>query len=321
MMSNGVGDLWAWAFDDEEPDGVPPWEEPERWYESLADDLGRGDWRDDEEWWGPERSFRSGGGDLGRLTQITVIRGHVVDVQTRPVSGSGYECAALELGAGAPPVAPLPPPPPLPAAHEQQLAWLEWVAGGAKQLAALHDRPLSSGPEDVAYALGDPRPESLVGRSAGDRLTVMARRIREVGPAHLGVEGTLVACRILERVVASRPSLLGVLTDDVAAASALIAAGRGNGLVGQGRATSAKALGEACGLTTAPTQRARSFADAVAGATVSWPRDMGYGRGPDVFLLRLPDLLISEFRRELIGLRTIALALRESADRQHRAAG
>lgn len=116
--------------------------------------------------------------------------------------------------------------------------------------------------------------------------------------------------------MAARPSLLTAMTNEATAAAALIAAGRGNGLVGQGRATSAKAIGEACGLPSAPSQRARSFADAVAGATLTWPVGMGYTRGPDVFLLRSPDLLVSEFRRELIRVRTTALTLRESAAQQ-----
>lgn len=215
-----------------------------------------------------------------------------------------------------------PPPPPEPAAHEKQLAWLEWVVGGAQELAALDVVPLLAGPQDVDPPLGQSLGDGLDGRLLGDR-HLRARRlrsivdlVREVGPAHLGSEGTLSASRIAVRAVAARPSLLTAMTNEATAAAALIAAGRGNGLVGQGRATSAKAIGEACGLPSAPSQRARSFADAVAGATLTWPVGMGYTRGPDVFLLRSPDLLVSEFRRELIRVRTTALTLRESAAQQ-----
>lgn len=118
---------------------------------------------DDEDltWLGPDEDefddeyddegFDPGGGDLGDLVQLMVIGNRVVDVVRRPVRGSGYECAALELrypapGARSPDVPRLRVgrPPTVPG-HELELAWLTRLVGGATVLESLDTTPPSVG--------------------------------------------------------------------------------------------------------------------------------------------------------------------------------
>ena len=61
----------------------------------------------------------------------------------RPVAGSDYERAALELRDRGLLREPAPPAPaPVPPPHEQQLAWLERIVGGVEVLQSLGTDPL-----------------------------------------------------------------------------------------------------------------------------------------------------------------------------------
>ncbi|MDN5717940.1 MAG: hypothetical protein L0G89_11980, partial [Janibacter sp.] len=110
------------------PEGLPSG--PGRWVARDDDHDGVGEYDAYEP--GPPRE------GVGELTQIVVLRGRVIDVTHEPVSGSGYECAAMEMER----VHPSPPPrveritvrePP----HEAMVDWLERVVGGEEALDAL----------------------------------------------------------------------------------------------------------------------------------------------------------------------------------------
>ena len=84
-----------------------------------------------------------GGTRLGELTQVVLIGDQLVDVVRRPVAGSDYERAALELRDRGLLREPAPPAPaPVPPPHEQQLAWLERIVGGVEVLQSLGTDPL-----------------------------------------------------------------------------------------------------------------------------------------------------------------------------------
>lgn len=241
--------------------------------------------------------------DLGELTRITVFKDRVLDVERRPVEGSGYERVAIDLGAGRPVAPPPPPPVPQPPPHEQQLVWLERLAGGAEQLATLDDEPLQS---DEVFDL------SGLNFPMERRLRRILDRIEEWAPALIGPEGTIVARRIAVRAVMAQATVLGSPERDGAAPGQIIhAAGKGNDLVGPTKFVLAKEIQAVTGLTASPAQRSRAFADAVSGQGLEWPRHMSYRSGPEVFVLGSPDLLVSAFRRQLIRTRDHALRLRE----------
>ena len=65
---------WLYGVDGGLQGSLPPWE-ADLWDDGIAP---------------PSRGY-------GSLTELVLINGEVVDSRSRPVAGSGYECAALEL--------------------------------------------------------------------------------------------------------------------------------------------------------------------------------------------------------------------------------
>jgi hypothetical protein len=235
-----------------------------------------------------------------QLTQVVVIGDRVVDGVRRSALGSEYECAALEIDDERRRHR-VPPPPPEPAGHEKQLDWLARIVGGADVLESLGTDPLPAEPLDVSSVSGHLR----------DRVAALDARVTEVVPRLLGDEALTAARRLLVRAVATEP---GVLTrsdrDDVAAGAVVWAVGRGNDLVGSNRPVRSTAVSEAVGLRSSPAQRGEAFARAAGGGSVApwW-----YHRvEPDVVALGDPGLLLSRFRRRLVSLRDLGLALRRA---------
>jgi hypothetical protein len=242
------------------------------------------------------------GGGLGHLTQLVLIGDQVVDVVRQPVSGSGYECAALELQDRGLLRPPAPSPPPVPPGYEQQLAWLARIVGGAEALAALGVTPLD--PEELCLD-GVPPP-------LRERVRDIDVRLEQWAPVLLGDEGLTASRRLLTRAVAREPALLRGDRDDVATGAVLWAVAKGNDLVGTNRPVRASVIAEVCGLVSTPSTRGAAFAHAVGGSG-----DMRHGRPlwmydarPSVIPLGSPELLLSRFRRALVAVRDIAVALR-----------
>ncbi len=209
-----------------------------------------------------ERHREHGHTGLGDLTQVILVGDQVLDVvpcARRPVAGSGYECATLELrDRGL--LRPQPPaPPPVPPGYEQQLAWLARIVGGEEALGALGVEPLE--PEELC--LDDVRP------SLRDRVRGIDVRLEQWAPVLLGDEGQPAARRLLTRAVAAEPALLRSDRDDVATGAVLWAVAKGNDLVGTNRPVRASVIQEVCGL--------------VSDAVVTWQRlrPCRVGRGRD----------------------------------------
>lgn len=254
-------------------------------------------------WYPDEGAYGYAG--LGELTRVVLAGDQVVDVAREPVSGSGYECAVLELldrGLLRPP---RPAPPPVPPGYEQQLAWLARIVGGDDALGALDVEPLEP---DAELCLDDVRP------SLRDRVRSIDVRLEQWAPVLLGDEGHTATRRLLTRAVALEPALLRSDRDDVATGAVLWAVAKGNDLVGPNRPVRASVIQEVCGLASTPSARGSAFAHAVSGGG-----EMRHGRPvwmydtrPSVVPLGSPDLLLSRFRRTLVALRDISMALRAS---------
>jgi hypothetical protein len=236
---------------------------------------------------------------LGKLTVLVMMDDQVVDVLQRSVQGSGYECAALELGRGKPEPVEVPPPPPEPPRHERELGWLARLVGGHDVLDHLSVDPL---PADEPLEL-----VAVSGR-VRERVQVISDQVDDVA-ARLFDDEVRTACRrLLVRAVAAEPGLLREPSrDEVVPAAVLWAVGKANDLLGPGRQMPVSAVTALCGLKSAPTERGKAFAHAVAG-----PRGVAFGRyqygvAPDVLELGSADLLVSRFRGQLVRLRDLAL--------------
>ena len=270
------------------------------WRDSLRtgwQDDGYGLLEEDEERY-------AAGPDLGRLTMVVLIDDEVVDVVRKPVQGTGYECAALELGRGQLPKPAYQPPPPQPPRHERELAWLARLVGGVTQLAELHGEPLPDEPLDL-----DGVPAQL-----RERVRVIGDRADDVAERLFGAEVRTACRRLLVRAVAAEPGLLrDRARDETAPAAVLWAVAKANDLVGSGRQMPVSAIHSLCGLKSTPSERGRAFAHAVAG-----PGDPGfdpwrYPSSSQVLELGAADLLTSRFRGHLIRRRDLAEAERRAA--------
>ena len=283
----------------EEPGGDPGPYGLDPPYDRYADDAAYGDAR-----YGRTEQGERG---LGDLAKVVLIGDQVVDVVREPVSGSGYECAALELrdrgllrGAAPPPP---PPPAPVPAPHERTLAWLARIVGGDDALAALGVSPL----EPVELCLDGIR-EDLHERVRG-----IDARLQQWAPVLLGDEGPAATRLLLTRAVSSEPGLLMRSDrDDVATGAVLWAVARGNDLVGSNRPVRVGVIQQVCGLSSSPAGRGGSFAHAVGGdGSTRYGRPLWmFDAQPAVIPLGSPDLLVARFRRRLVLMRDLALGLR-----------
>lgn len=238
---------------------------------------------------------------LGDLLEVIIIDDNVVDVRRRTVSGTGYECAALELGRGRPRVAPLPPSPPRPSEHEQVLTWLSLLVGGEEQLMVLDAESLPDDPLDASQHSAEVR----------RRLERADRELTRVTGLVLGAEVRTAARRLLVRAVEAQPSLLrGAASEQRLACAALTAVAKANDLVGQGRIVPTSLLRTLFDLKSAPNDLVTSLTRAVAPQNAflrGWERP-----ALDVMVLGSADFLVGPFRQAILTTRDAALRLRDA---------
>lgn len=276
----------------------------ERWLQGLdggllepEDDWGTDPWLDGM----PPRGGRSGGSrDLGTVTEVVLIDGHVVDSVSRPVSGSGYECAALEL---AHPHDRAPEPPRIERVlvreepQEQMLHWLERVVGGPEALAALDDDPLP---------LGEPLELDALPLGSRDLARAVDEHLDLVEPAPI-VAGQLVTAYRRLLATAAHAGMLHLWRDvapDRLAATIVHTVVKANALTGTGAPFSYATFVRGLGVGTAPSARSRSLALLVGGS--QWPHGRSPSGAPGVYVLGDVRFLVSRFRNELITYRDLA---------------
>ncbi len=235
------------------------------------------------------------------LTRLAFVGDRLVDVTREPVSGSDYECLALDLDR---PVRP--PEPPRPPGHELQLVWLATVVGGPEALGTLTDDPLPE--EDLAI--------DEVPVHCRVRVGSVDRRMCEPVLELMGAEALTAARRVLVRLARESPGAIGrTERDETAAAAVLWAVARGNDLAGQGRPLRAIVVQQAFGLRSSPSSRALSYAHAVGGGPSGFAWNGYYGvQSPDVVPLADPGFLLSSFRARLVAARDRALELRRRTE-------
>lgn len=273
---------WLYGVDGGLQGSLPPWE-ADLWDDGIAP---------------PSRGY-------GSLTELVLINGEVVDSRSRPVAGSGYECAALELEHRHEPV-----PPRVERVvvreepQEAMIHWLQRVVGGAGPLDQLDDRPL-------------PRNEPL----DLDRLPAGARELARTIDEHLELVGAptvlgeelLTAYRrlVVEAAFAGVLHLWRDLPPERATAAIIHCVIKANGLTGAGAPFRVIDFTRGLGVPNAPTSRSSSLARAVGGS--QWPHGRSPVEAPDVYVLGDVDLLVSRFRNELIAYRDLARAAEATA--------
>jgi len=244
----------------------------------------------------------SGGRSLGDLLEVVVIADQVVDVRRRPVDGTGYECAALELGRGRP-VVRTPARPPEPPQHEKVLSWLGLLVGGEGQLLDLEPTTL---PDEQVQVDG-------LSEQARDTIRRVDAELTRVTELLLGSEIRTAARRLVVRAVTAQPTLLrSTASEEVVACAALTAVARANDLVGSGRIVPASLLRTMFNLRSSPNDKVQALTRAVAPETAFLD---GWARGGfDVTVLGSEDYLVGSFRRAVVAARDAALRLRAATE-------
>jgi hypothetical protein len=235
------------------------------------------------------------------MTLVVMMDDQVVDVLRRPVEGTGYECAALEVGRGRQQRAPVvvAPRPPQPPRHVRELAWLARLVGGEDALASIAADPL---PHD------EPLDLAAVPAPLHDRMRPLGERLDDVAVRLFGPEVGTACRRLLVRAVAAEPGLLrDPARDDVVPGAVLWAVAKANDLVGPGHQMPVSAIQAVCGLRSSPSERGKAFAHAVAGPRGVPFGDLRYSATPDLLEIGSADLLVARTRRFLAVLRDIAL--------------
>lgn len=247
-----------------------------------------------------------GGADLGSLTLLVLIDDRVVDTMRRPVNGSGYENAAVELGRGRVPPPSYRPPRPDPPRYDQELSWLRRVVGGVQALAQLDSAPLPDEPLDLSHV------EPAVEPELRERLQAIGEQADDIAFRLFGTELRTVTRRLLGELAGSPSLFIHADRDDQAAGALVWAAAKANDLIGPGKLMPASAIQGCGGLRSSPADRGRTFARVVAGMTGT-----GYEPHrtavPNLLLLGSPRYLTGDLRSQLVRLRDLALAEREAA--------
>lgn len=247
-----------------------------------------------------------GGVDLGMLSLLVLIDDRVVDTMRRPVNGSGYENAAVELGRGRAAVPAYRPPRPEPPRYEQELTWLRRVVGGVQQLAQLDTEPLPEETTDLSEV------EPALDPELRDRLQVLGDQADDIAHRLFGSELRTVTRRLLGELARTPSLFLHADRDDQATGALVWVAAKANDLIGPGKLMPASAIQGCAGLRTSPADRGRTFARVVAGLTGTGyePRRTAV---PDLLLLGSPRYLTGDLRAQLVRLRDLALAEQEAA--------
>lgn len=277
-----MAERWLYGVDGGRQGSLPPWE-ADPWEDGIA----------------PPSS------DLGSLTEIVVIDGQVVDTRRRPVSGSGYECAALELDHLRGPVQPrvervvVREEP-----QEAMMHWLQRVVGGQAPLAGLDDHPLP---------LSEPLALDQLPAGSRERAGIIDEHLDLVGtPAMVGEE-LLTAYRrlIVQAAHAGMLHLWREVPPERVTAAIIHCVVKANALTGAGAPFRVADFTRGLGVPGAPTSRSRSLALAVGGS--QWPHGRSPVEAPEVYVLGDVGLLVSRFRNELVTYRDLARAAEATA--------
>lgn len=251
----------------------------------------------------PSREAGRAGGGLGTVTEVVLIDGHVVDSVSRPVSGSGYECAALELAHQRESA----PPPRVERVlvreepQEQMLHWLERVVGSADALDALDDDPLP---------LGEPLELDHLPLGSRDLAAAVDEHLDLLEPAPILAGQLLTAYRRL-LATAAHEGMLHLWREVPPAkvtATIVHTVVKANALTGTHAPFSYGTFVRGLGEGTAPSVRSRNLALLVGGS--QWPHGRSPSEAPGVYVLGDPGLLVSRFRNELITYRDLARTAR-----------
>lgn len=277
-----MAERWLYGVDGGLQGSLPPWE-TDPWTDGISP---------------PSR-------DHGTLTEIVLIDGQVVDSRRRPVSGSGYECAALELEYSHPQTQPrverviVREDP-----SEAMVHWLQRVVGGEGPLAALHDDPLPA---------SEPLEVDRLPASARDLACTLDEHLELVGtPTVVGGELLTAYRRLL--VEASHAGILHLwreVAPERITAAIIHCVVKANALTGSGAPFRVGDFTRGLGVPHVPTARSSSLARAVGGS--QWPHGRSPVHAPDVYVLGDADLLVSRFRNELLTYRDLALAAAKAA--------
>lgn len=233
---------------------------------------------------------------LGTLTEVVLINGQVVDSISRPVSGSGYECAALELQH-------LAPEPRIERVvvreepQEQMLHWLERVVGGAEALEQLDDDPLP---------LGESLDPAALPLSSRDLAALVDAHLDLLEPPPI-VAGQLVTAYRRLLATAAHEGLLRHWRDVApakVAATIVHCVVRANALTGAGAPFAFHNYVRGLGETSAPTNRSGTLARVIGGD--QWPHGRSPSGAPGVHVLGDTRYLVSRFRNQLIAYRDLA---------------
>ena len=288
----------------------PRWSDEPDWTEPGYDE-GRYPMEPHDEW---SSQYPRDADDLGMLTEVVFVEGHLVDTRRRPVRGSGYEDVAELMAARRPPPRVSYVQVPAPPHHEPMLAWLDRVVGGRRALLDLDDLPLPAEDLDpAAFRSGDlPRLVEIDAR--------IGRAMARLLSGTMTVELRTAVRRLMGRLLsADRRYLARSERDDLIAAGLFLAAARANHLVGADRPILSRSVTEAFDLASSPTSRASSIIGVVGGR--AWWYDSKPHGAPDVAVLGHSGLLVSSFRRELLAARDLALAAANAAAADATAAG
>ncbi|WP_338750290.1 hypothetical protein [Janibacter alittae] len=260
------------------------------------DAWGRDPWLDGAP---PSRDTGRAPGDLGTLTEVVLVDGHVVDSVSRPVSGSGYECAAMEL-------AHLRPPPPQPRVErvivreepqEQMLHWLARVVGGVAALEVLDDDPLP---------LGERLELDLLPLGSRDLAGAVDEHLDGLEPAPILAGQLLTAYRRL-LATAAHEGMLHLWRDVPparVAATIVHTVVKANSLTGTVAPFSYRTFVRGLGEGSAPSVRSRNLALLIGGS--QWPHGRSPSEAPGVYVLGDVRFLVSRFRHDLITYRDLA---------------
>lgn len=272
-----MAERWLYGVDGGIQGSLPPWE-VDLWEDGIA----------------PPSS------DLGSLTEIVVIDGQVVDSRRRPVSGSGYECAALELDHLRGPVQPRVERVIVrEAPQEAMVHWLQRVVGGEGPLATLDDHPLPG---------AEPLELDRLPAGSRDQARAVDEHLELVGSPTVVGEELLTAYRrlLVEAAFAGMLHLWREIPAERVTAALIHCVVKANALTGAGAAFRVADFTRGLGVPHVPTARSRSLALAVGGS--QWPHGRSPVEAPDVYVLGDTDLLVSRFRNELLTYRDLARA-------------
>ncbi|UUZ45328.1 hypothetical protein LP422_03675 [Janibacter limosus] len=240
---------------------------------------------------------------MGELTQIVVLRGRVIDVTYEAVSGSGYECAAMEMEHLHPSPAPrverisVREPP-----HEAMVDWLGRVVGGEEALDTPDARPLPASSPVEASSLPDPERELVL---------AIDEQLARAAAGWLLADEMLSACRNLlaAAVDADMLRIWRDLEPEKIAAVVVHCIAKANALVGSGAPFTVAHWLRDLGTTSAPSSRSTTLSKVIGGR--QWSHGCAPSEVPDVYVLGDVRLLVSSFRRELLTYRALAGKVRD----------